>query len=152
MPRHFPMPLSLTPAIVIGAVLCGSAAPAQADLTICNQTHEPAGIALAMKVGAQWTSSGWWTVEAGRCKAVLEGALGEGPYFLHGVHYNVGGRWEGREKFCIGRGSFSIEGRDDCKERGYESVKFLKVETRGKSDWQHTLAGHPQGNDESDGE
>jgi uncharacterized membrane protein len=145
------MPLRLTPVIVVGAVLCGAIAPAQADLTICNQTHEPAGIALAMKVGAQWTSSGWWTVKAGRCKAVLEGALGEGPYFIHGAHYNVGGRWEGDEKFCIARGSFSIKGRGDCKGRGYQPAKFLKVETNGKSDWQHTLAGHSQGNTESDG-
>lgn len=123
--------------MAIGLVLvCDEA---RADLTICNQTQQPAGLALAMQTGETWTSAGWWSVEASRCKTLLEGPLSAQTYFLHGVHYNVGGRWEGAQEFCIGRGSFTIEGREQCETRGYDTAGFFEVDTKGKPDWQHTL-------------
>lgn len=123
--------------MALGLVLASN--EARADLTICNQTQQPAGLALAMQNGETWTSTGWWTVEASRCKTLLNGPLSAQSYFLHGVHYNVGGRWEGAEEFCIGRGSFTIEGRQECEARGYDTAEFFKIDTKGKSDWQHTL-------------
>lgn len=118
--------------------------PALADLTVCNQTREPAGVALAAKAGAIWRSDGWWTIEPGRCKSLLKGRLTNQDYYLHALHYNVGGRWDGEERFCVDRGSFSIEGRLDCEQRGYETAGFLKIDPQGKSDWQHTLADNHQ--------
>lgn len=117
----------------------GLAPQADADLTICNQTDQPVGVAIATRIEVVWKSDGWWTVEPGRCKAVLKGHLTGTDYFLHALHYNVGGRWEGTENFCIDRGSFSIEGRHDCDARGFASAGFLRIETKGKPDWQHTL-------------
>lgn len=114
--------------------------PVRADLTICNQTTEPAGVAVAARTAAIWKSDGWWTVEPGRCKSLIKGRLSEQNYYLHALHYNLGGRWDGKETFCVDRGSFSIEGRLDCETRGYETAGFLMIDTQGKPDWQHTLA------------
>lgn len=125
-----------------GFLLVAHSERADADLTICNQTKQPTGIALAMKTEVLWKSEGWWTVEPGRCKTLLKGRLTKRDYYLHALHYSVGGRWEGEENFCVGRGSFTIEGRFDCETRGYETARFLKVDTKGKSDWQHTLVDH----------
>ena len=139
--RHCTSP-GIFSAIVAGFLLVTLAARADADLTICNQTKQPTGIALAMKTETLWKSEGWWTVEPGRCKTLLTGRLTMHDYYLHALHYNVGGLWEGEESFCVGRGSFTIEGRFDCEARGYETARFLKVDTKGKSDWQHTLVDH----------
>lgn len=145
-------PIPLASALMIALALSGE--QAYADLTICNQTKQPAGLALAMQTGLSeatantWTSLGWWTVEAGRCKAILDGPLTEHSYFLHALHYNVGGRWEGDESFCVDRGSFTIEGRGNCAARGFEDAKFLEIETEGKPDWQHTLLDQSDSNGE----
>ena len=130
--------------IVAGLMLIVLPGRAQADLTVCNQTRQPAGVALAMKADVIWKSEGWWTIEPGRCKALLKGRLARQDYYLHAVHYNVGGRWEGEESFCVDHGSFSIEGRLDCETRGYKPAGFLKIDTRGKSNWQHTLVDYPE--------
>lgn len=135
MPVRGPSTITLVASLLVA----GSPAPAGADLTICNQTSEPAGIAIALVNNDKWKSEGWWTIDPGRCKAVLKGRLADEDYFLHGRHYNVGGRWEGDAAFCIDRGSFSIEGRRNCEMRGFETSGFLKIETEGKPDWQHTL-------------
>lgn len=137
-PSFAPIP-AITLAIILASGLASTGGEAQADLTICNQTQQPAGLALAMKTGETWTSAGWWTVEASRCKTLVDGPLSAQTYFLHGVHYNVGGSWHGAEEFCIGRGSFTIEGRQECETRGYDTAGFFKIDTQGKPDWQHTL-------------
>ncbi len=138
----FAKSLGVFPVLVAGFLLAIVSGRAEADLTVCNQTREPAGIALAMKTETLWSSEGWWTIEPGRCKTLLKGRLAKQDYFIHALHYNVGGRWEGEESFCVDRGSFTIEGRFDCEARGYEKAGFLKVDTKGKSDWQHTLVDH----------
>ncbi len=56
-----------------GALL--PAAPARADLRMCNNTSNRVSVALAYTDGQGWVSEGWWTLKSLDCATLLRGAL-----------------------------------------------------------------------------
>ena len=133
------------PALLLAFVLAQfwavlGAAPAHAAFSVCNKTAHAASVALGYYDGREWSSSGWWTVQAGRCTRFINDPLPARYYYLYATHHEVGGAWDGDRSFCVAEGQFAIQGRGDCTVRGYQVKKFFQVDTGQSPDWTENLA------------
>jgi uncharacterized membrane protein len=113
---------------------------AYASLTVCNKTAHAAAVAVGFFNGKIWGSAGWWTVAAGGCESVIKEPLNGRYYYLYAAHEDVGGSWDGDRSFCVARGHFTIQGRNDCLNQGYEMRRFFQIDTGASSDWTENLA------------
>lgn len=127
-------------ALIVALPLCLMAAPAQAGLSLCNDTSSPISAALAHHDGAGWVSVGWWAVPPGQCQELLKGDLIARYYYLHAEHVGPGGGWTGDSMFCIGNGAFEARGRGRCEERGFARAGFFEVDTGSLKDFTQHLS------------
>ena len=105
--------------------------PALADVRFCNDTDAVVSVAMGYKGARDWTSEGWWNIEAGDCKSIT---VGDGPK----THYYY--RVESREidfdhpdfMFCTSDAEFTIVGDTDCEARGYDREGFEEVAMEGQ--------------------
>ena len=112
------------------------AAPALADLRVCNKTQSRVGIAIGYKADQDWTTEGWWTVEADSCATLLVGPLSSRFYYMYAVDYEEGGEWGGNSAFlCTREKEFTIEGVNNCVARGYQRTGFYEVDTGNQESW-----------------
>ena len=127
---------SLTAALLSFALFPLMTALAAADLRVCNKTASRVGIAIGYKAERDWTTEGWWTVDADRCATLLVGPLVSRFYYMYAVDYDQGGEWGGNTAFlCTREKEFTIEGVDDCVARGYQRTGFYEVDTREQQSW-----------------
>jgi uncharacterized membrane protein len=134
MPKfHFPKSLSLGPVAI--AVLLGLAGTAQADLRVCNDTDVLAGVAIGYRAEAGWVTEGWWNIESGSCKTMIEGALKSRYYYLYAEDAQRGGRWTGPVNMCVADSTFVIAGFQDCFARGFQSAGFQEHDTGNQPNW-----------------
>lgn len=132
------MRLRLAGATFIAALLA-IVAPAHADFRVCNNTKHMIGLAIARSNGIDWVSEGWWNIDSKGCTVILEGPLKARYYYLYAVEYDIGGGWTGDRYFCTGKRSFSITGRQNCRDRGYDRTGFFEVDTKDATDYTHLL-------------
>lgn len=119
--------------IVPGLLALAFAAPlpALADVRFCNDTDAVVSVAMGYKGARDWTSEGWWNIDAGECKAI---SVGDGPK----THYYY--RVESQEidfdhpdyMFCTSDEEFTIVGDTDCEARGYDREGFEEVAMEGQ--------------------
>ncbi|HKY87223.1 MAG TPA: DUF1036 domain-containing protein, partial [Pseudorhodoplanes sp.] len=72
-------------ATALPAILAGPlafAAPAAADLKICNRMSYVAEAAIAVQERGAAASRGWFRVDPGQCRSVLQGALTASEIFI----------------------------------------------------------------------
>jgi uncharacterized membrane protein len=122
-----------TAAIAAASLL--SAAPAQADFRLCNNTGSRVGIALGYKDAEGWTTEGWWNVPARTCETLLRGALVARYYYIYAVDYDRGGEWSGHAYMCSREKEFTIRGIGNCLARGYDRTGFFEVDTGEQRSW-----------------
>ena len=113
--------LALTGAMILPAV-------ARADLKFCNKTDKKVWVAVGYheKNKADWVSHGWWTVAPGTCETTLSDAL-NGQYYYWYAEDEGDGVWSGNFVFCTTDKKFQIEGRENCKSRGYDAQGFREL-------------------------
>jgi uncharacterized membrane protein len=111
----------------LGAALC-AAAPARADLRMCNNTSNRVSVALAYTDGQGWVSEGWWNLKSLDCVTLLRGSLAAEYYYLYAMDER-GGEWKGKVFMCTSDREFKIEGRQDCFVRGFNRTGFFEVDT-----------------------
>jgi len=124
--------------LVVGLVLSAltlSAAPARADLRVCNQSANPVSIALGYRADKGWQSEGWWVAPAQKCAVVYQGDLHSRFFYLYVADDIGGGAWDGTNFMCTRDESFTIFGVEDCLARGYERTGFFEVDTQNRADW-----------------
>ena len=68
----------------LGAALC-AAAPARADLRMCNNTSNRVSVAIGYTDGQNWVSEGWWNLKSLDCVTLLRGALAAEYYYLYAM-------------------------------------------------------------------
>jgi uncharacterized membrane protein len=136
--RHRGQAIGLAFALASGFCLATSST-ARADFRACNETDHGIGLALAHSNGSDWVSEGWWTIAPHTCVSVLVGPLKARYYYVHAVHFDVGGGWMGDRSFCTRRRGFTVTGRDRCEERGYQRSGFFEVDTQNAADYTHVL-------------
>ncbi len=135
--------------LLVGLVLGGltlSAAPAFADLRVCNQSTNQVSIALGYRADKGWQSEGWWVAPAQKCAVVYQGDLHSRFFYLYVADDIGGGAWDGSVFMCTRDESFTIFGVEDCLARGYERTGFFEVDTQNRADWTLQLT-DPANND-----
>ncbi|MDO8359696.1 MAG: DUF1036 domain-containing protein [Devosia sp.] len=120
--------------LVLTALLA-TAAPARADLRICNQSANQVSVALGYRADKGWQSEGWWVAPATKCATVYQGDLHSRFFYLYVADDIGGGAWDGSVFMCTRDESFTIFGVEDCLARGYERTGFYEVDTQNRTDW-----------------
>ena len=67
-------------ALVILAGIAAVASPARADLQFCNKTSYVLDLALGLEEKGTAATRGWFRVDPGQCRTVLQGALADKAY------------------------------------------------------------------------
>jgi uncharacterized membrane protein len=116
-------------------VLMCSAAPALADLRLCNNTGSRVGVALGYKDSEGWTTEGWWNISARSCETLLRGPLVARYYYIYAVDYDRGGEWSGHAFMCSREKEFTIRGTENCLARGYDRTGFFEIDTGQQRSW-----------------
>ena len=105
-----------------------STGPAASDLRICNQSGVSRFLAVGYLQDDQWTSEGWWHLEAGQCADTIEGDLTHRYYYYRAEDPNE--RFDGEDyMFCTIDDAFTIVGDENCEARGYEEHSFSEIDT-----------------------
>jgi uncharacterized membrane protein len=108
------------------------AAPARADLQFCNKTSYVLDLALGLEEKDAAATRGWFRVDPGQCKAVLQGALTAEKVYVHARALPVYGPspipQAGHADLCIADGNFIIAAAKACQPRsGQRLVRFSAI-------------------------
>jgi uncharacterized membrane protein len=113
------------------AILC-LVAPARADLQFCNKTSYVLDLALGLEEGGAAATRGWFRVDPGACKTVLQGTPQAEKVYLHARAHPAYGPsplpQAGHADFCIADGNFIIAAAKSCQTRTSQRlVRFSEV-------------------------
>jgi uncharacterized membrane protein len=123
-------------ALLCAVVPAFAVCPARADFRVCNKTASRVGVAIGYKAPHDWTTEGWWTLDADSCATLLPGPLVGRFYYMYAVDYDEGGEWAGTSAYlCTREKEFTIEGVNDCVARGYQRTGFYEVDTGNQASW-----------------
>lgn len=126
----------LTATLLSAALPLLFASAAHADFRVCNKTSSRVGIALGYKAQMDWTTEGWWSLDAESCATLLPGRLASRYYYMYAVDYDQGGEWGGDSAFlCVHDKEFTIVGVNDCVARGFQRTGFYEVDTQNQESW-----------------
>src|SRR5205085_11335798 len=120
-------------ALVLGfTALLGVTAPARADLQFCNKTSYVLDLALALEEKDAAATRGWFRVDPGACKSVLQGAITADKIFVHARALSAYGPsplpQAGHADFCVTDGNFVIAAAKTCQTRaGQRLVRFSQI-------------------------
>jgi uncharacterized membrane protein len=93
-------------------------APAQAELTLCNRTSYRMEAAIGIEKRANVGTRGWFRLDPGQCRQVLDGPLDADMIYVHGRTPPVYGTAplakNGEAEFCIRAGDFDIANARGC--------------------------------------
>ena len=78
MIRHFDLTLA-----VAGVALIAAAMPARAELTLCNRTSYQMDAAIGLEKRANVVTRGWFRIDPGQCRPVVDGALDVDMVYVH---------------------------------------------------------------------
>src|SRR5436190_23650095 len=120
-------------------------APARADLQFCNKTSYVLDLALGLEEKAAAATRGWFRVDPGACRSVLQGALTADKVYVHARALAAYGPsplpQAGHADFCIADGNFVIAAAKACQARaGQRLVRFSQVKP---SDNEQGLTAYP---------
>jgi uncharacterized membrane protein len=112
--------------------LLALAAPASADLRLCNRTSYVLDLALGLEDKGAAATRGWFRVEPGQCRSVLQGAIEAERLLVHARAPAVYGSsplpMTGHADLCVADGNFVIAGARACVARkGQRLVRFTAV-------------------------
>src|SRR6478752_10030278 len=107
-------------------------ATARADLQFCNKTSYVLDLALGLEEKDAAASRGWFRVDPGSCKGVLQGAITADKVYVHARALSAYGPsplpQAGHADFCIAEGNFVIAAAKTCQTRsGQRLTRFSEV-------------------------
>jgi uncharacterized membrane protein len=124
------------------------AAPALADLKICNRTSYIVYAAVGYESGVQMLTRGWTRIVPGACGTAIEGPLNQPSYFLYArssrAHSGPARAWGGRIRLCAKETNFAIDvpvGTAHCGSDDAFLMPFASLSTGHKASWTTTLTG-----------
>jgi uncharacterized membrane protein len=112
--------------------LAGLTAPARADLQLCNKTSYALDLALGLEEKDAAATRGWFRVDPGQCKTVLQGTLTADKIYVHARALAAYGPsplpLAGHADFCVADGNFVIAAAKACQSRsGQRLVRFTAI-------------------------
>jgi uncharacterized membrane protein len=91
---------------------------AMAELTLCNRTSFRMEAAIGIEKRANVLTRGWYRLDPGQCRQVMDGPLDADMVYLHGRTPSVYGAaplpQNGDADFCIRNGDFEIANARGC--------------------------------------
>jgi uncharacterized membrane protein len=103
---------------IIAAALAASALPAHAELTLCNRTSYRMDAAIGLEKRANVSTRGWFAIDPGQCKQVVDGALDAEMVYVHTrtprVYGSAPAPQDGNADFCVRDGNFEIANARGC--------------------------------------
>ncbi len=120
--------------LVLAAAVCASAfmgaAPARADFKLCSRMSYVVEAALAIEQGGAVATRGWFRVDPGACRELVQGALQFDHLYIHARALPVYGASplpeSGQGDFCIAPSNFIIAGARTCR-AGQRLGRFTEV-------------------------
>jgi uncharacterized membrane protein len=128
------MPIRLTiPALILAPVLAAVlATPARADLQVCNRMSYVVETALGIEDKGATATRGWFRVDPGQCRVVLQGEVQAESLFVNARALPVYGASPlpqgGHADLCVGQDNFVLAGARNCTARsGQKLARFTQV-------------------------
>ena len=114
------------------AVTLSLTAPARADLQFCNKTSYVLDLALGLEEKDAAATRGWFRVDPGACKSVLQGAITADKVYVHARALVVYGPsplpQTGHADLCVADGNFVIAAAKSCQTRtGQRLARFSQI-------------------------
>jgi uncharacterized membrane protein len=108
------------------------AAPARADLQLCNKTSYVLDLALGLEEQGAAATRGWFRVDPGACKAVLQGTPQADRIYVHARAPAAYGPsplpLAGQADFCVAEGNFVIAAAKSCQPRAAQRLaRFSQI-------------------------
>jgi uncharacterized membrane protein len=101
-----------------GLALLLAAAPAHAELTLCNRTSYRVQAAIGLEKRANVSTRGWFRVDPGQCLKLIDGALDADMVYVHArtpLDYGSAPIPQmGNAELCIRDGDFAIANARGC--------------------------------------
>ncbi|MCP3972820.1 MAG: DUF1036 domain-containing protein [Rhodobacteraceae bacterium] len=116
------------------AVALLSAAPAEADLRLCNEAYEELYAAYGYKENDLWVAEGWWQLTPGECATVVSGPLSSRYYYVRGEGVD-GTVWGGDTYFCTMSNRFLLTDDPNCMSSTVDREGFDTIDTGEARDW-----------------
>ena len=107
--------------------------PANAAVRLCNETSYVLQATAAYQQGVASKTEGWINILPGDCEEALEDMPSDAQAFVFAksdaAHAGQGLVFDGSERFCVGaeNKSFIVEGRRECRRRGYGEADLTPV-------------------------
>lgn len=105
-------------------------APARADLQLCNRMSYVTDAAIAVEDKGAVATRGWFRVDPGQCRPVLQGTLSADQIYVYARVPALYGPSPlpqgGQADFCVGSGDFVIGGAKNCRS-GQSVARFTAV-------------------------
>src|SRR2546421_4455399 len=113
-------------------IALGLIAPVRADFQLCNKTSYVLDLALALEEKEAAATRGWFRVDPGACKSVLQGTPQAEKVYLHARALAAYGPsplpQAGHADFCVADGNFVIAAAKTCQSRsGQRLVRFSQI-------------------------
>jgi uncharacterized membrane protein len=105
--------------------------PARADLQICSRMSYVVEAAIAVEDKAAAATRGWFRVDPGQCRTVLQGPIDNAKLYIHARALAVYGGpplpQQGHANFCVGSDSFTLPATQNCNRVGQKIARFTAV-------------------------
>ena len=119
--------------ITVAAIVAATvfAAPALAETRLCNRTSVVTEAAIGVVVSDTAATRGWFRLDPGQCRAILQTAEAPGRLFLHSRPVGEApgaslGQPEQRS-LCIGDGDFLVPAAQTCRQPNTRLAGFVEV-------------------------
>jgi uncharacterized membrane protein len=122
--------LVLTSCFVAAITLLGSAAPAHADLKLCNRMSYVVEAAIGIDDKAATATRGWFRIDPAACRVVVQGTLAADRILLNARALSVYGSspipQNGGDTLCIAPDNFVIAAARQCRS-GQTPAPFTQI-------------------------
>lgn len=103
---------------MVAAAIFLLATPAQAELTLCNRTSYRMEAAIGLEKRANVETRGWFRLDPGECRQVLDGPLDVDMVYVHSrtppVYGSAPQPQNGQADFCTRKDDFDIANARSC--------------------------------------
>jgi uncharacterized membrane protein len=115
----------------LAAFVLSLGATAHADLQLCNRMSYVVQAAVGLEQNGVVTTRGWFRIDPGQCRTVLEGSAEADAYYLHARTLPLYGAaplpQAGHVDLCVSENDFTIAPARRCARPGERLARFTAV-------------------------
>ncbi len=111
--------------------VAASTLPAHADLQLCNRMSYVIEAAVGFEDRGAITTRGWFRIDPGQCRSVMQGDLPPEGYYLHARALPIYGSAPtpqgGHTDLCVGQDNFVVANARQCTRANHKLAHFTAV-------------------------